>query len=62
MPIECTNELCTVSVSVGHDGKLQFGGGQCIELLGTHYVHAFERCPILARVISREIKFPDLKD
>jgi hypothetical protein len=62
MPIECPNALCTVCVAIGDDGKLVFTGGQCIELLGTHYVHAFERCPFLARVVSRKFKFPDPKD
>jgi hypothetical protein len=62
MPIECTYELCTVSVSIGVDGKLAFGGGQCMRLLGTHYVHQFERCPVLAGAISQGIKFPDTKD
>jgi hypothetical protein len=61
MPIECTNALCTVSVAINYDGKLAFRGGQCIELLGTHYVHRFDRCPVLAKAVSQEIKFPDPK-
>jgi hypothetical protein len=61
MPGECPNALCTVCVAIGDDGKLVFTGGQCIELLGTRYVHAFERCPVLARVVSRKFKFPDPK-
>jgi hypothetical protein len=58
MPIECPNALCTVYVAIGPDGELAFGGGLCIELLGTRYVHRFERCPVLAEAVSREVKFP----
>jgi hypothetical protein len=59
MPIECPNPLCTVTVAIEIDGEVVFGGGQCIELLGTTFVHRFERCPVLAKAVSREIKFPD---
>lgn len=59
MPIECPNPLCTVTVAIDIDGEVVFGGGQCIELLGTKHVHQFERCPVLAKAVSREIKFPD---
>jgi hypothetical protein len=58
----CRLNAPTLCVAIGDDGKLVFTGGQCIELLGTHYVHAFERCPFLARVVSRKFKFPDPKD
>ena len=34
MPIECTNALCTVSVSIAYNGKLTFGGGQCVRAVG----------------------------
>ena len=59
MPIECPNALCTVYVAIGAHGKREFGGGQCLELLGTQYVHRFERCPVLAKAVSREVKIPD---
>ena len=56
------NELWTVSVSLGDDGALAFGRGQCVELLRTRYVHQFERCPVLAIAVTQEIKFPEPKD
>jgi hypothetical protein len=34
-------------------GKLDFHGGQFIGLLGTPYVHVFERCPVLAKVVAK---------
>jgi hypothetical protein len=30
-------------------------GGQCMELMGTPFVHHFERCPILAAAMGREV-------
>jgi hypothetical protein len=57
MAIRCANPLCTVTVVIDGKNKPEFGGGQCIELLGTPYVHLFERCPVLARAVSDESKF-----
>jgi hypothetical protein len=51
-----------VSVAIGENGKLVLSGGQCIELLGTRYVHTFERCPVLASVIARNFRLPEPKD
>jgi hypothetical protein len=60
MPIECSSALCTVNVAINYDGKLAFVGGQCIELLGTHYVHRFECCPVLAyRVAGNQVSRPE---
>jgi hypothetical protein len=56
MAIKCPK--CAVSAGIGIDGKLSFLGGQCIELLGTPFVHEFERCPILAAAMGTEVKLP----
>jgi hypothetical protein len=54
MAIKCPH--CSVSAAIGIEGKLVFFGGQCMELLGTPFVHEFERCPILAAAMGREVK------
>jgi hypothetical protein len=54
MSIPCPK--CTVSAAIGIEGEFVFFGGQCIELLGTPYVHRFEWCPILSKVIAGEIR------
>jgi hypothetical protein len=59
MAIRCTNLLCTVTVVIDGNKKPEFGGGQCIELLGTPYVHQFDRCPVLARAVADGSRLPD---
>jgi len=54
MSTKCPN--CSVSAGIGIDGKLMYFGGQCMELMGTPFVHHFERCPILAAAMGREVK------
>ncbi len=58
MPLTCPHQLCTVAAAVGDLGELEFSGGQCIELLGTPYIHKFERCPILAKAVADEVRYP----
>jgi hypothetical protein len=58
MAIRCTNPFCTVTVVIDGKEKPEFGGGQCIELLGTPYVHQSDRCPVLARAVADEGRFP----
>jgi hypothetical protein len=57
MAIRCTNPICTVTVVIEGRKKPEFGGGQCMELLGTPYVHQFDRCPVLARAVADESRF-----
>jgi hypothetical protein len=54
MPIQCPN--CSVSAGIGIDGQLTYIGGQCLQLMGTPFVHQFERCPILAAAMGRDVK------
>ena len=54
MAIPCPK--CTVSAAIGIEGEFVFFGGQCIELLGTPYIHRFEWCPTLSKVIAQEIR------
>lgn len=54
MAIKCPK--CSVAAAIGIEGRLVFFGGQCMELLGTPFVHEFERCPVLAAAMGREVK------
>jgi hypothetical protein len=56
MAIKCPN--CSVSAAIAIEGKLVFFGGQCMELLGTPFVHEFEQCPVLAAAMGREVNLP----
>ena len=56
MTIKCPK--CSVSAGIGIEAKMLFFGGQCLELMGTPFVHQFERCPILAAAMGREVTLP----
>jgi hypothetical protein len=38
------------------EGMFVYSDGQCMELMGTPFVHEFYRCPILAAAMGREVK------
>jgi hypothetical protein len=47
---------CAVSAGINIDGQLVYSDGQCIELMGTPFVHEFHRCQVLAAAMGREVR------
>jgi hypothetical protein len=54
MAIQCPK--CAVSASINVEGALVYSDGQCVELMGTPFVHQFDWCPILAAAMGRKLK------
>jgi hypothetical protein len=47
---------CVVSAGINIEGRLVYSDGQCIELMGTPFVHQFDWCPILAAAMGRNVR------
>jgi hypothetical protein len=53
--VDSMPEMCGVSRNK-IECRLVFSHGQCIELMGTPFVHEFDWCPILAAAMGRNVK------